>query len=273
MSTQMNSSAPDYSMAKATDLAAVVELLSQNGLPHEDISPHLTNMVVAKINGRLVGTAAVELHGNAALLRSVCVAKDHRVLGVASQLCELVCAHARNMGVTTLYLLTTTAEGFFGARGFRPSDRNLVPPAIRQTREFLSLCPASAACLKRQLGDDALYLPSSILPLRDDVPGARMWGASLKSTMLTYFEVEPNTRFELHSHEGEQMTTVIEGELFFAIDQRVIRVGPGDVMAIPPGVAHSVFTREYACRAFDAWSPPPRRYAATHGATSETSGQ
>lgn len=142
-------------MASGSDLASVVELLSRNGLPHEDVAPHLANMVVAKVNGRLIGTAAVELHGDAALLRSVCVVEAHRAQGVAGRLCELVIAHARNRGVRALYLLTTTAEEFFGARGFRPCDRNLVPPAIQGTREFLSLCPASAACLERKLSEDA----------------------------------------------------------------------------------------------------------------------
>ena len=35
-----------------------------------------------------------------------------------------------------------------------------------------------------------------------------------------------------------------------------VRVGPGDAIAIPVGVAHAVFTREQSARAFDSWSAP-----------------
>lgn len=263
MGENMRSNAPSfsYSMAQAGDLAAVHDLLSQNGLPHEDVDRHLPNMVLARDEGNLVGTAALELYGTHALLRSVCVRQQYRSLGVAKRLCGLASSHARNMGATHLYLLTTTAAQFFEARGFRHCPRDAVPTAIAATQEFRSLCPASAVCLSLQLSERALHLPMAILPLREDVPGTRMWAASLRSTMLTYFEVDPQTRFELHSHEGEQITTVVDGELYFVVDQQTYRVGPGEAIAIPPQVAHEVFTRECGARAFDAWSPPPPRYA------------
>lgn len=261
LTARMNSHSFSYSMAESSDLPSVCELLSQSGLPHEDVSLHLPNMVVAKTDGCLVGVVGIELHGDAALMRSVCVSKHYRSLGVATHLCDLASAHARNLGATNLHLLTTNASQFFGARGFVKCSRSVVPDAIQASAQFLSLCPASAVCMVLRLSAGALYLPSAILPLREDVPGARMWAASLRSTMLTYFEVEPHTRFETHSHAGEQITTVIDGELFFVVDNRTVRVGAGEVMAIPPCIAHEVFTRGQRARAFDAWSPPPPRYA------------
>jgi hypothetical protein len=114
--------------------------------------------------------------------------------------------------------------------------------------------------MARDLDEGALYLPKELLPLRDDVPGAKMWAVGLSSAMLTYFEVEPKTRFEIHSHEGEQITTVVDGELFFEIGSEVVRVGPGEAMAIPPKVPHAVYTAATGAKAFDAWSPPPPRY-------------
>jgi quercetin dioxygenase-like cupin family protein len=85
---------------------------------------------------------------------------------------------------------------------------------------------------------------------------------TLEDTMLTYFEVEPHTCFPAHSHPGEQITTVTEGELFFELEGRTLAVTAGEAIAIPPGIVHAVFTGAHAARAFDAWSPPPRTYRA-----------
>jgi quercetin dioxygenase-like cupin family protein len=104
--------------------------------------------------------------------------------------------------------------------------------------------------------EGVVFLPSSQLKLTPDVAGASKWEVRLEKCMLTYFEVEPNVRFETHQHEGEQITTVLEGELFFEVGEELHRVGPGDVIAVPGLVPHAVFTGSVGARAFDAWSAP-----------------
>ena len=42
------------------------------------------------------------------------------------------------------------------------------------------------------------------LILKPDVPGATMWAVALEKTMLTYFEIQPDSIFDTHSHESEQ---------------------------------------------------------------------
>ena len=69
----------------------------------------------------------------------------------------------------------------------------------------------------------ARHYPAGELTLRTDVPGARMWAVGLENAELTYFEVEPHSRFDEHSHESEQITLVLEGELCFEVDGRVER--------------------------------------------------
>ena len=78
--------------------------------------------------------------------------------------------------------------------------------------------------------------------------------------MLTYFEVQAHSRFESHQHESEQITLVLEGELFFETGGQVIAVKAGEVIALPSNVPHAVFTREHAVRAVDAWSPVREDY-------------
>lgn len=42
----------------------------------------------------------------------------------------------------------------------------------------------------------------------------------------------------LHSHENEQLSTILEGALKFWVDGREIVVGPGEVLTIPPNMPH-----------------------------------
>jgi quercetin dioxygenase-like cupin family protein len=102
--------------------------------------------------------------------------------------------------------------------------------------------------------------PRDSLHLRSDEGGARFWSVSLGSTQLTCFEVRPNCRFEGHSHPSEQITLVLEGELFFETVSGITRVGIGEVIAIPANVHHAVYTKTLAAKAVDAWSPVNKKY-------------
>ena len=82
--------------------------------------------------------------------------------------------------------------------------------------------------------------------------------------MLTYFEVEPRSRFEPHSHESEQITMVLTGELFFEVQGVVHCIRPGEVIAIPSSLPHSVWTEALAVTAIDAWSPVMRKYGSVN---------
>jgi amino-acid N-acetyltransferase len=54
--------------------------------------------------------------GQDALLRSLVVAPDERAHGLGTSLVEHAEQEARKRGLRALYLLTTTAEGFFSRR-------------------------------------------------------------------------------------------------------------------------------------------------------------
>jgi N-acetylglutamate synthase-like GNAT family acetyltransferase len=100
----------------------------------------------------------------------------------------------------------------------------------------------------------------SDLPLKPDVLGASMWAVGLDKAMLTYFELEPNTKFPEHSHEAEQITMVLEGELTFVYDGKEVVLKGGDVIAIPANVVHSAYTGNMSCKAVDAWSPVRKEF-------------
>jgi N-acetylglutamate synthase-like GNAT family acetyltransferase len=93
----------------------------------------------------------VEFCGEDALLRSLAVSPGRRTSGLGSALLERAEAHARARGAHSMYLLTTTAEEFFKRRGYVPAERTSAPAAIRATREFAEICPASSALLVKRL--------------------------------------------------------------------------------------------------------------------------
>ncbi len=53
---------------------------------------------------------------------------------------------------------------------------------------------------------------------------------------------------------------VLEGELYFEIDDECICVKEGEVIAIPSMAKHAAHTRESAVKAVDAWSPVMEKY-------------
>ncbi|MBC7962225.1 MAG: cupin domain-containing protein [Steroidobacteraceae bacterium] len=114
--------------------------------------------------------------------------------------------------------------------------------------------------MNNQANHEMRYYPKENLCLTEDVPGARQWAVSLDQTMLTYFEVDPDCRFESHSHASEQITMVLEGVLYFEQGEKVIGVKAGEAIAIPAHAPHAVFSGEAAVKAVDAWSPVMAKY-------------
>ena len=114
--------------------------------------------------------------------------------------------------------------------------------------------------MNKRADHEMRYHPRESLCLTDDVLGARQWAVSLDQAMLTYFEVDPECRFESHSHESEQITMVMEGVLYFEQEGKVVGVKEGEVIAIPANAPHAVFTGDAAVKAVDAWSPVMDKY-------------
>jgi phosphinothricin acetyltransferase len=141
--------------AQEQDLPAILALLNRAGLPQEGLRDHLATALIARQDDMIVGSAAIEHHSNAALLRSVAVDQTLRNQGVGQGLTRAALDLAHRRGVTTVYLLTETAGEFFVRFGFRPIDRSAVDPAVQQSIEFRSACPASAQAFVTTLATPA----------------------------------------------------------------------------------------------------------------------
>jgi amino-acid N-acetyltransferase len=108
-------------------------------------------MLVAKAEGHVVGTVALELYADGALLRSVAVHPRHQGGRLGHELTEAALRLAARNGAGTVFLLTTTAVRFFPKFGFEPIGRDEVPASVQASVEFQSACPASATVMRKQL--------------------------------------------------------------------------------------------------------------------------
>lgn len=121
------------------------------GLPTEDLSQaDLSHFFGCGAVDRPHGVVGLELLGTEALLRSLAVEAGERRAGSGGALVAAAERHALEHGVTSMYLLTTAA-GFFERLGYVRVGRETAPPAIRQTREFGDLCPATATFMAKHL--------------------------------------------------------------------------------------------------------------------------
>jgi amino-acid N-acetyltransferase len=143
---------PDITPAAPADLPAILDLLDASNLPRAGLDEHVGSTLVARENGRIVGSAALELYGPAALLRSVAVAPPLRGRGLGATLTAAALDLARRRGARTVYLLTETAAQFFPRFGFRLITRADVEPAVMQSQEFTTACPKGALVMRKVLG-------------------------------------------------------------------------------------------------------------------------
>jgi amino-acid N-acetyltransferase len=134
--------------ATPEDLDGITSLLRTADLPSDDLSPQsMKHFFVLTERQTSVGAVGLEIYDDSALLRSLVVAKEARGRGYGAQLVNAAEAYARGLDLRAMYLLTTTAEHFFRARGYVPIDRGRAPEAIKGSTQFSSLCPSTAVVM------------------------------------------------------------------------------------------------------------------------------
>lgn len=138
--------------ASISDLPSIRALLESSNLPADDVEVHLNHFYVAQDDGKIIGASGLEGCGDgAALLRSFAVTPEYRNLGIGKQLYQHVIEYAQELGISSLYLLTTTAQGYFSNLGFTLLPREKAPGSIQRTRQFSESCPSSAALMFKPL--------------------------------------------------------------------------------------------------------------------------
>ncbi len=124
--------------ARRTDGDAIRSLLESVGLPSTDAGDDdLGHFFVLRNEHGVVGSVALEVLGEDAILRDLAVSSEARGQGLGWILADVIVQWARYRGVRRIYLLTETASDFFaGKLGFRMVDRTTVSPDVAATATF-----------------------------------------------------------------------------------------------------------------------------------------
>ena len=124
--------------ARRADMPAVRDLLGKVGLRLGDAGDDDANwfFVLANEDG-VIGTVALEVLGDDAILRNLAMDEEHRGGGYGWMLADMAVSQARFRGVRRIYLLTESASDFFAAKfGFRVVDRSTVSPRVAGSSVF-----------------------------------------------------------------------------------------------------------------------------------------
>ncbi len=124
--------------AETTDIPGILELirpLEDAGLlvrrPRNRLEAEVGHFHVAELDGIFIGCCALYSHGKAVELACLAVHPSHRSSVDGETLGERLLAYARALarerGASSMFVLTTKAEDWFAARGFRPADMDALP--------------------------------------------------------------------------------------------------------------------------------------------------
>jgi N-acetylglutamate synthase-like GNAT family acetyltransferase len=126
------------------DWPAIASLLEETRLPLDGARDHLDAYLLATIGREVIGCAAAEVHGNAALLHSLAVAPRLRHRGIGKTLVTAVLQEATDRQIATVYLLTVNASDYFVQFGFERVPLEQAPYALSASVEFQGACPGDA---------------------------------------------------------------------------------------------------------------------------------
>ena len=122
-------------------------------LPADDVDdPHVLVWRFEGIEGTPVGFGGLELFGSDALLRSLVTLPPVRQVGMGAAMVAMLETEARALKCRLVYLLTTSEMKFFERLGYAACARSAVPEAVRASRQFTALCPATATSMVKRIG-------------------------------------------------------------------------------------------------------------------------
>jgi UDP-N-acetylmuramate: L-alanyl-gamma-D-glutamyl-meso-diaminopimelate ligase len=124
--------------ARRADMGAVRELIATVGLDDEPARDDQFPAFYVLHNERgMVGTVALEVLGDDAVLRALAVHPEARGAGYGWMLADMAVGQARWRGVRRIYLVTESASDFFAAKfGFRVVDRSTLSKQVAASETF-----------------------------------------------------------------------------------------------------------------------------------------
>ncbi len=129
----------------------LITALEAAGLPTDDLHESGRRFYCFEDDAGLIGYGGLEHAGPVILIRSIIVIDGRRNARLGAEILSWLEAEAARLEATGLYLLTTSATAFFQRHGYAAFPRSAAPPAIAASRQFSTLCPASATFMFKEL--------------------------------------------------------------------------------------------------------------------------
>lgn len=114
------------------DIPIIQELVRKHGLRMEGMANYIDSTLLGRNGERVVGVAALEVYGPAAVLKAVLVDIEYRCRGLGRQLTAAALDLAWQHRVQTIYVAPRDAAGFFRSFGFAQVRQQQVESAVRQ---------------------------------------------------------------------------------------------------------------------------------------------
>jgi quercetin dioxygenase-like cupin family protein len=89
-------------------------------------------------------------------------------------------------------------------------------------------------------------------------PGRTRYLAFTETLMMVVIDFHDGPTSEPdppHSHPHEQISYVVSGEINLFLDNKLTRLGPGDMFTVPPNLPHSVQLLTSHVRIVDTFTP------------------
>jgi len=128
----------------------VMAALRKANLPADDVdSPNRWFWRFETHDSTPVGFGGLEIHGDAALLRSVVTLPPLRRRGIGQAIVAAIEAEARIAGCRVIWLITASSAQLFARLGYASCRPEVVPLSIRDTREFTAHGTPASMMMKR----------------------------------------------------------------------------------------------------------------------------
>jgi quercetin dioxygenase-like cupin family protein len=98
-------------------------------------------------------------------------------------------------------------------------------------------------------------VPATLEPLGMG-PGITFRPTVGKNLLVNVVRLERGAHPARHNHDEEQASYVLEGEMEIEVSGEKRRVGPGELVIIPPNAPHEVWTPEGPTTLIDIFAPP-----------------
>ena len=141
----------DIRRATRDEIVEVTALLDTSGLPPLPAGIPLSNVLVGREGGSVIGVIALEVVARRGLSLWAAVSAEHRGKGLGTSLGRSLIARSQELGLRELYTAPGEASDFFVKLGFSPISRGAVPDDVAFRRAFPDELDDSAEIMRLDL--------------------------------------------------------------------------------------------------------------------------